>query len=163
MEIRPNPNLPPEIKEASDQGKLVVFLGAGISRLTGCPGWDDLANQLIAVALKENDKFHLGIDHQIADTIKQLPSNKHKIAAVYGLYQEQSKDDYFLKEVLATKIDPIRDPIQNLELYTSIKNLNAYSVTTNADIKFNNVAQKFFQSDFLCNEEEFKTDPPKKL
>ena len=40
--ILPIPVIPPEIKNAVDTKTLAVFVGAGVSRLIGCKGWDDL-------------------------------------------------------------------------------------------------------------------------
>ena len=41
------PQLPTEIKDAVDSGDLAVFTGAGASRLIGCKGWEDLAQDLV--------------------------------------------------------------------------------------------------------------------
>jgi hypothetical protein len=39
---------PPEgLREAALRGNLVLFIGAGASRLAGCPGWDDFANNAL--------------------------------------------------------------------------------------------------------------------
>ncbi len=48
--IVPIPDLPDEIKNAVDQGKLALFIGAGVSRLVGCKGWSELACELVNVA-----------------------------------------------------------------------------------------------------------------
>lgn len=47
LKITPNPKIPTQIVEAYKKDKLVVFVGAGISRLVGCDGWDSLADKLI--------------------------------------------------------------------------------------------------------------------
>ena len=41
------PCLPEGIIEAYKERKLVVFIGAGISRLMGCMGWDEMADRLV--------------------------------------------------------------------------------------------------------------------
>jgi len=45
--ILPIPEVPPEIFEAVNNDKLAIFIGAGVSRLVGCIGWDQLAKELI--------------------------------------------------------------------------------------------------------------------
>lgn len=40
----PRPLPPPELAEAARAGELVLFIGAGVSRLIGCPSWDGFAN-----------------------------------------------------------------------------------------------------------------------
>ena len=47
MEIELLPDLPREIIEAYEDKRLVLFVGAGISRLVGCKGWNELADELI--------------------------------------------------------------------------------------------------------------------
>jgi hypothetical protein len=43
-EIRPVPAVPQGLREASQVGALIPFIGAGASRLAGCPGWGDFAD-----------------------------------------------------------------------------------------------------------------------
>lgn len=38
------PAIPERLRVAARQGTLVPFIGAGVSQLAGCPGWDDFAN-----------------------------------------------------------------------------------------------------------------------
>ncbi len=41
------PDLPTEIKKAADQGRLVLFVGAGLSCAAGLDDWSDLKAELI--------------------------------------------------------------------------------------------------------------------
>jgi hypothetical protein len=41
------PPVPKAILEASSQGKLIVFVGAGVSRIIGCPSWQEFANEYL--------------------------------------------------------------------------------------------------------------------
>ncbi|WP_039764937.1 hypothetical protein, partial [Caldicellulosiruptor sp. F32] len=41
------PELPNKIKEAVNNRTLAVFIGAGVSRLIGCKGWEELAQNLV--------------------------------------------------------------------------------------------------------------------
>ena len=43
-QILPIPVVPPGLREASQVGVLIPFVGAGASRLAGCPGWGDFAD-----------------------------------------------------------------------------------------------------------------------
>ena len=45
--IKELPRLPEEIRQAYINHNLVIFVGAGISRLMGCKGWDQMSNDLI--------------------------------------------------------------------------------------------------------------------
>jgi hypothetical protein len=42
-DLRPDPDLPAPIKQAANDGKLVLFVGAGASMLLGMPSWGGLA------------------------------------------------------------------------------------------------------------------------
>jgi len=41
------PKVPKEIVDAVNNQTLAVFIGAGVSRLIGCMGWDQLATNLV--------------------------------------------------------------------------------------------------------------------
>jgi uncharacterized protein (DUF2132 family) len=41
------PPIPKEISEAVNNEYLAIFIGAGVSRLIGCMGWDQLAQNLV--------------------------------------------------------------------------------------------------------------------
>ncbi len=47
MTIPEPPEIPPAIKEAYGGKKLVLFIGAGVSRLVGYPDWEGFANEAL--------------------------------------------------------------------------------------------------------------------
>jgi len=51
-EIYPIPGMPPEIKDAASNGKLLVFIGAGASIIIGCCGWKELAGHLVEASFR---------------------------------------------------------------------------------------------------------------
>lgn len=46
------PNVPEGLKEAARRGLLVPFIGAGVSRLAGCPSWADFADAVLRVLIR---------------------------------------------------------------------------------------------------------------
>ena len=46
------PAPPKAIIEAVNNGTLAVFIGAGVSRIIGCKGWDELARNLVEKCFK---------------------------------------------------------------------------------------------------------------
>lgn len=44
LEVLEIPEIPEPIKEASRNGCLVVFVGAGVSKIVGCPTWEEFAH-----------------------------------------------------------------------------------------------------------------------
>src|SRR5438105_13116264 len=41
------PGIPPELLEVAARGKLVIFVGAGVSLLAGGPSWNSFADELL--------------------------------------------------------------------------------------------------------------------
>ncbi|WP_070001130.1 SIR2 family protein [Cellulosilyticum sp. I15G10I2] len=112
--------LPKEIKEAWDRHELVVFIGAGISRLAGCKGWDELANNLI------KGIFNFKQREQILSTIR---GNKELITIAYKEYCKQHREEEFyscLKNSFASTDE-------GNKIYNLIKKFNCLFLTTNAD------------------------------
>src|SRR6266568_172135 len=65
-DLVPLPTIPPGLREAALIGKLIPFIGAGASRLAGCPGWDDFANGALG-QLIEKGKFTYSQLDQVKD------------------------------------------------------------------------------------------------
>ena len=55
--IQPVQPVPKEIVEAVNNETLAVFIGAGVSRLIGCMGWEQLAQNLVnrCFSIKKKD------------------------------------------------------------------------------------------------------------
>ena len=123
--ILPIPEIPDGLRESSQRGVLIPFIGAGVSRLAGCPTWAELAEG----ALKEciaAQKFTYG---QLAQ-IKHL-SSRVKLSIARGLEAKHGlKIDY------AALINP-RGGYENNEVgnrvYRSLGKLGSTFVTTNYD------------------------------
>ncbi|MBI1927551.1 SIR2 family protein [Candidatus Poribacteria bacterium] len=59
--------LPNEIEKASDEHRLIIFLGAGISCAAGLPSWDKVKNDLIDLA-----RLPLNYDKNIKDQLRNM-------------------------------------------------------------------------------------------
>lgn len=88
--FRPEPKLPDEIVEAAKSGSLVLFVGAGISRMVGHPSWDDFANAVVNQLVKNEI-----IDHHEKSLINALPDPRKRLSIATILDDENgSKVDY---------------------------------------------------------------------
>src|ERR1700730_7614338 len=122
--IDPIPPLPPGLKEAALRGTLIPFIGAGASRLAGCPNWIDFAERALRYFVDQG-KFSHG---QLAQLSQQPPRVKLSIAL--GLQREHN---------LAIKFDTILYPdgrntnLKGRRLYDALSNLGKTFVTTNYD------------------------------
>jgi hypothetical protein len=74
--ILPIPDVPDGLREASQRGVLIPFIGAGLSRLAGCPTWAELADGALRECIAAN-KFTYG---QLAQIRHLSPRVKLSIA-----------------------------------------------------------------------------------
>ncbi len=97
--LNPNPELPPEIANAAETGELVVFVGAGISRMVGCPGWDQMATKVLDQLVPNGIDYHeLSQIMMILDPKKRLSfakiiAKKHGIPIDYKAIFKATRSD----------------------------------------------------------------------
>lgn len=65
-DLVPIPAIPAGLREAALISRLIPFIGAGASRLAGCPGWDGFADGALK-ELIEKGKFSYSQLDQIKD------------------------------------------------------------------------------------------------
>ena len=73
--IPPTPEVPPGLREAAQLTKLIPFVGAGASKLAGCPDWNEFADEALRVFV-EHGKF----SHAQLDQVKTLSPPGSSIA-----------------------------------------------------------------------------------
>ncbi|MBO4697794.1 MAG: SIR2 family protein [Lachnospiraceae bacterium] len=118
--IELSPALPKGIIEAYERHELAVFVGAGISRLMGCQGWDQMANALV-------DKV---CTPAMADQVKSSCSNsKEKITIAKRIAEKEHKTADFW-EVFRGALSP--DPKKE-DIYAKIALFDTLFLTTNCD------------------------------
>jgi len=88
--ILPVPEIPLAIKDAVSEGKLAIFVGAGVSRIVGCKGWDDLASTLLNIC-------HIQelINFKEKESLKTVRNNKELITITYELLKDNGKEEVF--------------------------------------------------------------------
>lgn len=119
------PVIPQGLREAAQRGTLIPFVGAGASRLAGCPTWTQLADGALMACIAV-DKFN----HGQMEQIRHL-SPRMKLSIARAIEAEHALTiDY------AKLINP-RDGYQNNEIghrvYRSLGKLSKKFVTTNYD------------------------------
>lgn len=70
----PDPVVPPEIENAAQTGELVVFVGAGVSRLIHCPSWEQFADRVLEQLAPE------GIDYYLLSQIQGIADPKKRLS-----------------------------------------------------------------------------------
>jgi hypothetical protein len=155
-EIQKLPNIPDEIKEAVNNKKLVIFVGAGVSRIIGCKGWDELANNLVNVCYltMDNGTKKRLLNFQQKEALKKELDNKKKISICYELLKDSNSTEKFYDEFdFAFKCD---DELKgNYNIYKEINALGGINITTNADCYFDGFFNKF---NIFSNLEQFNNE-----
>jgi len=127
--IEPIPDLPDEIKNAVNQGKLAVFIGAGVSRLVGCKGWSELACRLIDAAYDE------GLIKYKEKTTLEKDNAPKKIISICKYIFEKNRNGGVFYNTIEKSLQPSKKNEQK-SIYRLLYNLRAVYVTTNVDRSF---------------------------
>lgn len=123
-DLVPIPQIPDGLREAALIGRVIPFIGAGASRLAGCPGWSDFADGSLR-QLVEKGKF----TYSQLDQIKHL-SPRVKLSIATTLAQETKTPIDF--EVLLHPT-PRDKNVSGQRLYNSLFAIGNIFVTTNYD------------------------------
>src|SRR3989338_1466692 len=115
--FNPSPEVPAEVENAAQSGELVVFVGAGISRLIKCPSWDGFADGVLEQITPAC------IDYYELSQIKTIVDPKKRLSIAKILAQKKNvKIDY-------ASIFP--QPPDGENVYTYLNSFNSAFVTTN--------------------------------
>src|SRR5262245_13499299 len=118
------PDVPQVLREAALRGTLIPFIGAGASRLAGCPNWSELADRALRVFV-EGGKFSYSQLAQLAGL-----SPRVKLSVALGLQSEHS-----VKIDFAALLSPTGgyDNAHGRRLFAGLGKLGRTFVTTNYD------------------------------
>jgi len=115
--FNPLPDVPPEIENAAQSGELVVFVGAGISRLINCPSWDGFADCVLQQLVPA------GIDYHDLSQIKTIADPRKRLSIAKIVAQKKNiKIDY---------ASIFRVPLEADNVYSYLNSFNSSFVTTN--------------------------------
>lgn len=122
--IKAIPNLPTGLRDAALRGTLIPFVGAGASRIAGCPNWSEFADGALRFFVDQG-KFSHG---QLAQISYLNPRVKLSIAR--GLQTEHKISIDFVKVLYPTGR---KDNPKGRRLYENLSKLGKTFVTTNYD------------------------------
>ncbi|MBI4679854.1 MAG: SIR2 family protein [Nitrospirae bacterium] len=145
IKIPPTPELPPDIKQKYKEEKLAVFVGAGVSRLLGCIGWDMLAKNLVKRCRKEDF-----IDYMETEMLLGINEHKKLITICDHICKDNDKRTVFYSEL--EKALKHRSKIKSPNIYDDIFRFGGPFITTNADIHFDRLFRSdvyYMLSDFI--------------
>jgi hypothetical protein len=118
------PYLPAAVREASVRGTLIPFVGAGASRIAGCPGWPAFADRALTSLVKDGKFSHAQLSQV------NLLNPKVKFSLARALEREHG-----VKISFSDLLHPggCNDP-KGRRLYAALAQLGKSFVTTNYDL-----------------------------
>jgi len=139
MIIKPIPDLPKEIKDAVVYNNLVLFIGAGVLRIKGCKGWNELARTLIDLCFTKTKKGKIGtcINYKEKESLCNNTDQKKIITICYEILKKNGYEEEFYKEM-----EKSFEGKSDLDIYEDLYYLRAINITTNADEHFD----KYFKN-----------------
>jgi len=90
--ILPIPLVPKEILNAVNTKTLAVFVGAGVSRIMGCKGWDQLAGELVrrCASIKRKDGSP-DLNYRAIEILSHYTDHKKAITICHEIMKENGR------------------------------------------------------------------------
>jgi len=141
--ILPIPPVPQEIRDAVNTKTLAVFVGAGVSRVMGCLGWDDLCKKLVkhCSALKRQSDGLPCLNFKASEVLGQYQDHKKTITVCYDILKENGCEEIFFTE-LENSFKPDEEHSPYRDIYDQLYGLRGLFITTNADEHFDALFNK---------------------
>ena len=114
--------------------KLIFFVGAGVSRLMGLPGWNELATNLIKEA------FPNYIDNWTI--LNSINDNKQLISIAYNEMKNREDNEEKFFDCFAEALTPNKKFEFEKNIYELLSKFEANFITTNADNLFEEILGK---------------------
>jgi len=137
--------------DAVKNDSLIVFIGAGVSKLVGCLGWNELAEKIVKIGRQE------GILNFLEEEVllKEIMNPRKVISICFKMFDNKDKKKLFYD--LLIKFTDIVDK-SNLDVFRKILDLKAKAyITTNIDdglIQFNPPVTR--QNIYDCTSKDFE-------
>lgn len=147
------PRLDRSIKKAANHDMLVLFVGAGVSRLVGCKGWDQLALDLVDQCYEK--KF---IHYKAAKELKSLSDHRQVITICYHLMEKNDAENLFHEEMKCA-LEPDEAKFGKFgDVFSYLSTMQHLCiVTTNADVNLDRCFPD--KKCVVVKQDEFPPDP----
>jgi len=128
------PQIPELLKSKAKQGKLVLFIGAGVSKLVGYPSWSELACKYLNILWEHSKKTRIPgekiINYYEYEQLKKQDPRK-LLSICYELFEKNK--NIITKPKLKDLCKPAEKPISTNHIYDYLRDFNAIYLTTNYD------------------------------
>ena len=147
--------VPKEIITAVNENNLAVFIGAGVSRIVGCKGWNELAKRLVKLCfnLKKQDDSTC-INFKEKNRLLEERDHKKTITICYEILEINGYGKAFYKE-LEKSLRPNDRLLNEKNIYKEIIGLHGLFITTNADRLFDSY---FLEDRIIYNETDINPE-----
>lgn len=119
-----------DILSAAEHKNLVFFLGAGVSRLMGLPGWEEFSAQLIEKAFPDYS-VHTPL-------LKEISNSKERITIAFKEFERLGRKEEFYV-CFGEAMKPKREFKAKKNIYRILNRFSALFLTTNADNLFEEI------------------------
>lgn len=119
-----------DILSAAEHKNLVFFLGAGVSRLMGLPGWEEFSAQLIKKAFPDYS-VHTPL-------LKEISNSKERITIAFKEFERLGRKEEFYA-CFCEAMKPKRGFKAKKNIYRILNRFSALFLTTNADNLFEEI------------------------
>ncbi len=131
-ELKDVPDIDQGILKAASSGRLVLFIGAGVSQIIGCPSWKEFA-LLQLTDLREKG----AINYYEFKNLKSLDARK-LLSICRNIYKENNIEPPHMASLLMGKDEMLK----KFTIYDDLYAFNAIYVTTNYEDYLDRAAQK---------------------
>lgn len=140
------PPLHPDIAQAVTNHDLIIFVGAGVSKLCGLPLWNQFANDMLQACYKRGYLSSL----ELHDLQINVNDAKTIITIAHSIFADNNDVESFYKE-FETKLDYKYADISDVgkSVLDFINKSNATIITTNAD----RILDCYFEKDHIIYKE----------
>ena len=130
------PTVPESIKSAAREGKLIIFVGAGVSRILGCPSWVEFAEEYLKI-IKDSGVIK---NHFVYERLKEIGQRDPRklLTICRTLIPKPNIKKIFDKDEKIKKEHEV--------IYDHLYAFNAVYVTTNFDTHLDDVLLKKLQT-----------------
>ena len=126
------PEIPKQILEAASRGNLIIFVGAGVSRIIGCPSWNAFASLVLDDLTEKNI-----INYFENSELSKLPPRKI-LSICWEIYKENNLTPPDFKHIFKEN-EKLKE---KYDIYAALYDFNAIYVTTNYDDQLDREANK---------------------
>ena len=123
------PQIPSEVTQAAREANVVIFVGAGVSRLVGCPSWDQLADASLRQLAKQSLITFAEVQQLSNLPAKQRLSISHEVSSAKSIPLNWGN-----------LIEP--DNSSNSKVYEYLNSIGCVYVTTNYDRCLDSISGK---------------------